>query len=88
MSGALSRVAALSRQMFPTSPFSTKADASDPPELLGTLKLGPDVELPVHQPHDALRLPAQRLLLNLDDPNVLSDLTWMGKKWQLGQDVL
>ncbi|CAO1613724.1 unnamed protein product [Jaminaea pallidilutea] len=87
MSGALSRVAALSRQMFPTSPFSTKANASDPRELLGTLKLGPDVELPVHQPHDVLRLPAQRLLLNLDDPNVLSDLTWMGKKWQLGQDV-
>lgn len=90
-SGPLSRVAALSRQLFPSSPFSTKATGdrdSDAGQLLGHLKIGPDVQLPVFEPHDPLRLPMQRLLLNMEDPNVLGDLTWMGKKWQLGQDIL
>lgn len=88
--GPLSRIAALSRQLFPTSPFSTKASRNDTNQgqLLGNLKLGPDVEIPVFEPHDSSRLPMQRLLLDLEDPNVLGDLTWMGKKWQLGQDIL
>lgn len=86
--GPLSRIAALSRQLFPSSPFSTKAEKTGDSQLLGHLKLGPDVQLPVFEPHDPRRLPMQRLLLNLEDRNVLGDLTWMGKKWQLGQDIL
>ncbi|CAO1618558.1 unnamed protein product [Parajaminaea phylloscopi] len=85
--GPLSRIAAISRQLAPTSPFSTRAAPEDGPETLGRLKLGPDVDLPVFEPSNVLRLPAQRLLLDLEDPNVLSDLTWMAKKWQLGQDI-
>ncbi|CAO1629064.1 unnamed protein product [Sympodiomycopsis kandeliae] len=89
----LSRIAALSRQLFPTSPFTTPASsrnassssaASTP---VGNLQLGPDVSIPVYEPHDPLRLPMQRLLVSLNDPNVLQDLTWMGKKWQLNQDI-
>lgn len=59
--------------------MSTSATSS---KSIGELNLGPDVSIPVFEAHDPLRLPMQRLLLNLEDPIVFSDLTWMAKKWQ------
>lgn len=68
----------------------TKAEDNQAPkerELLGTLRLGPSVELPVYAPLDQTRLPDDRLLLSLDDPVTVESLEWMAKKYALGQDM-
>lgn len=83
---SLSRLAAIGRQLIPTTPFSTRASASDR-EQVGTLRLGPSVELPVFAPKDTSRLADERRLLSLEDPITLESLEWMAKKYTLGQDM-
>lgn len=62
------------------------APGTDTPQH-GTLKLGPHVSIPVHATDAPERLPPQELLLDLEDPVVLEHLEFLGKKWQLQQDV-
>ena len=89
---ALGRLTALGRQLIPSVPFGTRSASTESsdgkPEELGTLRLGPHVEIPVTQPTAPQRLPTDRLLLDLRDPVVSEHLEWLGKKWLLGQDVL
>ncbi len=90
--GPLSRLTALGRQLLPSVSFGTSssaasAEAQDTDEL-GTLRLGPHVEIPVRKPTQPQRLPADRLLLDIRDPVVSEHLEWLGKKWLLNQDVL
>lgn len=88
---SLARLAALGRQLVTSTPFTTQAEPDAGPgdrPLLGTLRLGPSVELPVYAPHDPTRLPDDRLLLSLEDPVTLESLEWMAKKYALGQDML
>lgn len=54
---------------------------------LGTFRLGPHVAIPVHAADAPERIPPERLLLDLEDPIVLEHLEFLGKKWQLRQDV-
>lgn len=86
--GALGRLAALGRQMIPSVPFMTSAAPDAAPQRRGTLRLGPNVELPVFAPHDETRLPDQRLLLDLTDPVARDHLEWLGRKYSLRQDAL
>lgn len=58
-----------------------------PPDSLGTLRLGPNVAIPLVAPDAPERIPPQRLLLDIEDPLVLEHLEFLGKKWQLRQDV-
>ncbi|PWY99398.1 hypothetical protein BCV70DRAFT_162599 [Testicularia cyperi] len=92
------RVEAIGRHVQPSVPLTTSASYSAPRpinvegfhetrEKLGTFTLGPNVTIPVFKPDQPHRLPAERLLLNLDDPITLEHLEFLGKKWQLGQDV-
>ncbi|SPO39671.1 uncharacterized protein PSFLO_05152 [Pseudozyma flocculosa] len=94
------RIASIGRHVQPTRPLTTSSAASASPSSspsstpmpkagtpLGTLKLGPNVSIPVFEARDPTRLPSERLLLNLDDPLVLEHLEFLGKKWQLRQDV-
>ena len=53
----------------------------------GTLTLGPHVAIPVHEPDAPERVPGEHLWLDTSDPVVLEHLEFLGKKWQLGQDV-
>ncbi|KAE8209026.1 hypothetical protein CF327_g6940 [Tilletia walkeri] len=95
VSAPLRRIAAFTRQLIPTTPSFTRSastsaappPAGSPQEQLGTLKLGPDVRIPIFQPQDYSRLPQQRLLLPLNDPIVQEHLAWLGKKWVLNQDI-
>ncbi|KAN0062821.1 hypothetical protein ACQY0O_004641 [Thecaphora frezii] len=93
------RIASIARHVLPSHPITTPAHRSDPDspsrprpdhaasDALGTLNLGPNVSIPVFEPRAPLRLPSQRLLLDLDDPLVIEHLEFLGKKWQLRQDV-
>lgn len=83
---SLSRLAAIGKQLIPSSPFTTKTSNSQP-EQLGTLRIGGSVELPVYEPKEVARLPDERLLLSLEDPITLESLEWMAKKYALGQDM-
>lgn len=91
ISAGLTRLAALGRQLLPSRPITTDAETQDGEStdrpLLGTLRLGPNVELPVYAPRDQTRLPDERLLLSLEDPITLESLEWMAKKYGLGQDM-
>ncbi|PWN52041.1 hypothetical protein IE53DRAFT_367543 [Violaceomyces palustris] len=85
-----SRLQNLTRQLQPASPYVSAASQRsklEGQERLGTFRLGPHVSIPVFAPKHPSRLPAERLLLNLQDPTVLEHLEFLGKKWQLGQDV-
>lgn len=88
-SSSISRLAALGRQLIPVAPITTQASSNERSErpLLGTLRLGPNVELPVYAPRDQTRLPDERLLLSLEDPITLESLEWMAKKYALNQDM-
>lgn len=92
------RIGAIGRHVQPSAPLTTSAASSaarsrdiqgfqDNREKLGTFTLGPNVTIPVFKPEHPKRLPSDRLLLNLDDPISLEHLEFLGKKWQLGQDV-
>ncbi|CBQ70003.1 conserved hypothetical protein [Sporisorium reilianum SRZ2] len=92
------RIATLSRHIQSVRPLTTASTSASPRPLptthndderekLGTFTLGPNVSIPVFAPKQPERLPADRLLLNLDDPIALEHLEFLSKKWQLGQDV-
>ncbi len=93
------RIETIGRHVQPVAPITTSATAQQPRPLpgtgaftddrekLGTFTLGPNVTIPVFRPKLPERLPAERLLLNLDDPIALEHLEFLSKKWQLGQDV-
>lgn len=96
---SISRLASLTRQLLPSRPLVTPSSGNHHPatehhqeeeEVIGHLTIGPQVRIPITNPkQDALnRLPANRLLLDLDDVAVLENLEWLGKKWSLGEDVL
>ena len=96
---SISRLASLTRQLLPSRPLVTPSSGKHHPatehhqeeeEVIGHLTIGPQVRIPITNPkQDALnRLPANRLLLDLDDVAVLENLEWLGKKWSLGEDVL
>lgn len=78
---ALARSDALVRQLGTSAAHSTRGNAVE------ALQLGPHVSIPVHTPDAPDRLPPTRLCLDLGDPLVLEHLEFLGKKWQLGQDV-
>ncbi|WFD33517.1 hypothetical protein MCUN1_000330 [Malassezia cuniculi] len=78
---ALARADALVRHMSTSAVHSTRQDA------VGSLNLGPHVSIPVHATDAPDRVPPARLHLDLSDPLVLEHLEFLGKKWQLGQDV-
>lgn len=90
---SLARLAALGRQLIPSKPITTQASQNgegnkgQDRQLLGTLRLGPSVELPVYAPIDPSRLPDDRILLSLEDPVTVESLEWMAKKYALGQDM-
>ncbi|WFD31235.1 hypothetical protein MSPP1_002269 [Malassezia sp. CBS 17886] len=70
---------------FQSGPVLAQDQADD--GALGTFRLGPHVAIPVHMPDAPERIPPARLLLDLEDPLVLEHLEFLGKKWQLRQDV-
>ncbi|WFD27940.1 hypothetical protein MNAN1_002948 [Malassezia nana] len=53
----------------------------------GTFTLGPHVAIPVHEPDAPERVPSEQLWLDTSDPVVLEHLEFLGKKWQLRQDI-
>ncbi|WFD02167.1 hypothetical protein MOBT1_000848 [Malassezia obtusa] len=65
----------------------TSPTADAPAAPLGTLRIGPHVAIPLVHPDEPTRVPPERLLLDVDDPLVLEHLEFLGKKWQLHQDV-
>ncbi|CDU22417.1 uncharacterized protein SPSC_01047 [Sporisorium scitamineum] len=94
------RIQTIGRHVQQVAPFTTSSPSSSPRPLpsqdsafnddrekLGAFTLGPNVSIPVFLPKLPERLPADRLLLNLDDPIALEHLEFLSKKWQLGQDV-
>jgi len=101
---SISRLASLTRQLLPSRPLITPSTStnqsesqsaitsteSEVQEVVGHLTIGPHVRIPISNPkQDSLnRLPANRLLLDLDDVAVLENLEWLGKKWSLEEDVL
>ncbi|CEH18703.1 AAA ATPase containing von Willebrand factor type A (vWA) domain [Ceraceosorus bombacis] len=95
-SSTVGRLAAIGRQLLPSSALSTSStwkssdgatSAATPGERRGTLRLGSSVELPVFAPHDETRLPDPRLLLDLHDPVVRDHLEWLARKYSLKQDA-
>ena len=63
------------------------AKSLTPATELGTFRLGPHVAIPVHAADAPERVPPTRLMLDTEDPIVLEHLEFLGKKWQLRQDV-
>ena len=63
------------------------AKSLTPATELGTFRLGPHVAIPVHAADTPERVPPARLMLDTEDPIVLEHLEFLGKKWQLQQDV-
>ena len=83
--GPRARLGALGRHLAPAAAHTTLAGGGR--DELGTLRLGPHVAIPVHRCEAPERIPPSRLLLDLEDPLVLEHLEFLGKKWQLHQDV-
>lgn len=90
MSRSRGRLHALARHFYTGAAREathTAPTADAPAASLGTLRIGPHVAIPLVQPDQPERLPPERLLLDVDDPLVLEHLEFLGKKWQLRQDV-
>lgn len=84
---ATTRLNAVARHFRAGVAVSAKpAPGTDSPQL-GTLQLGPHVAISIHAADAPERIPPERLLLDTSDPIVLEHLEFLGKKWQLGQDV-
>ncbi|WFD43708.1 hypothetical protein MPSI1_002372 [Malassezia psittaci] len=88
--GGRSRLHALTRHFYTGAKRDathTAPDAQTPAKSIGTLRIGPNVAIPLVEADQPTRLPPERLLLDIDDPLVLEHLEFLGKKWQLRQDV-
>ncbi|PKI82422.1 hypothetical protein MVES1_003389 [Malassezia vespertilionis] len=86
--GAKQRLHMVSRHFQSGAKHEGTAQLSGAPRRdVGVLRIGPHVAIPVQAPDQADRIPPARLLLDPEDPIVLEHLEFLGKKWQLRQDV-